>query len=38
MDGADLDGRNIRVNLAEDKQRRGGRRYRGGDRHRNNRW
>jgi RNA recognition motif-containing protein len=34
MDGKDLDGRTIRVNEAEDKQRGGGRG--GGDR--NNRW
>ena len=35
MDGSTLDGRTIRVNQAEDKQRSGGR---GGDRDRNNRW
>jgi len=35
MDGKDLDGRSIRVNHAEDKQRGGGR---GGKRDRDNRW
>ena len=39
MDGAALDGRNIRVNHAEDKQRGGGRGGRGGgNRDRNHRW